>query len=269
MERIKQALERARQEQVRNMGAGVVHPLAPVDSPESQITYSETRVTAVSPSVLKKHRIITGTETDEVTAAYKILRTQVLQRMVSKGWNALAVTSPGPGQGKTVTAINLAISLAREVHHTVLLVDLDMRRPSIHRYLGLKAEVGISDVLTKGTPVSHALVNPGIDRLVVLPGREALPNSSELLKSPRMVQLVKELKSRYLTRLIIFDLPPLLSVDDAIAFAPYVDAALVVVAEGLTTREELQHASTLLANTPVVGTVLNRSSQKATPYFNA
>ena len=184
MERIKQALERARQEQVRNMGAGVVHPLAPVDSPESQITYSETRVTAVSPSVLKKHRIITGTETDEVTAAYKILRTQVLQRMVSKGWNALAVTSPGPGQGKTVTAINLAISLAREVHHTVLLVDLDMRRPSIHRYLGLKAEVGISDVLTKGTPVSHALVNPGIE--VSTAGvfrryRELTPEGSEAI----------------------------------------------------------------------------------------
>jgi capsular exopolysaccharide synthesis family protein len=219
--------------------------------------------------VLKKHRIITGTETDEVTSAYKILRTQVLQRMVSKNWNALAVTSPGPGQGKTVTAINLAISLAREVHHTVLLVDLDMRRPSIHRYLGLNSPVGISDVLTKGAPVSHALINPGIDRLVVLPGREALSNSSELLKSPRMVQLVKELKSRYLTRLIIFDLPPLLSVDDAIAFAPYVDAALVVVCEGITTREELQHASGLLANTPVVGTVLNRSSEKASPYFSA
>jgi Mrp family chromosome partitioning ATPase len=109
----------------------------------------------------------------------------------------------------------------------------------------------------------------GIERLVVLPGREALPNSSELLKAPRMRQLVKELKSRYLTRFIIFDLPPLLSVDDAIAFAPYVDAALVVIAEGITTREELQNASTLLASTPVIGTVLNRSQEKSSPYFSS
>lgn len=269
MERIKQALERARQEQVRNMGHGTMHPLAPVESPESNITYSETRVSPANLQLLKKNRIITGGETDEITSAYKILRTQVLQRMVAKSWNALAVTSPGPGQGKTVTAINLAISLAREVHHTVLLVDLDMRRPSIHRYLGLDVKVGISDVLTKGAVVSQALINPGIERLVVLPGREALPNSSELLKAPRMRQLVKELKSRYLTRFIIFDLPPLLSVDDAIAFAPYVDAALVVIAEGITTREELQNASTLLASTPVIGTVLNRSQEKSSPYFSS
>jgi capsular exopolysaccharide synthesis family protein len=268
MERIKQALERARQEQVRQMGSGTMHPLAPIESPESQIKYSETRVNPINTQLLRKNRIITGTETDEVTSAYKILRTQVLQRMVAKNWNALAVTSPGPGQGKTVTAINLAISLAREVHHTVLLVDLDMRRPSVHRYLGIEVGIGVSDVLTKNAAISQALVNPGIERLVVLPGREALPNSSELLKSPRMRQLVKELKSRYLTRFIIFDLPPLLSVDDAIAFAPYVDAALVVVAEGITTKDELQNASSLLVNTPVIGTVLNRSSEKASPYFS-
>ena len=268
MERIKQALERARQENARNLGSQPIHPLAPVETPESSIQYSETRVTPISTIEMRRNRIITGNETDEVTSAYKMLRTQILQRMVAKSWNALAVTSPGPGQGKTVTAINLAISLAREVHHTVLLVDLDMRRPSIHRYLGLKVQTGISDVLMKGAVVSQALVNPGIDRMVVLPGREALPNSSELLKSPRMKQLVKELKSRYLTRFIIFDLPPLLSVDDAIAFSPFVDAALVVVGEGITTREELENASALLANTPVIGTVLNRSSEKISPYFS-
>src|SRR3990172_1538446 len=239
MERIKQALERARLEQVRNFGAGIIHPLATIEPPESQITYSQTRVEPVSPTVLHARRVITGTETDEVTAAYKMLRTQVLQRMVAKNWNALAITSPGPGQGKTLTAINLAISLAREVHHTVLLVDLDMRRPSIHRYLGLSVQFGISDVLTNGTPLQQVLVNPGIERLVVLPGREPLHNSSEMLASPRMKQLVKDLKSRYTTRMILFDLPPLLSADDALAFAPYVDAALMVVAEGQTTRDEL------------------------------
>jgi capsular exopolysaccharide synthesis family protein len=267
MERIKQALERARMEQLRQVGSTPMRALAHAEPPESHITYIHTRIEPTSPTALKRNRVVAGTETDEITAAYKMLRTQILQRMVAKDWNALAITSPGPGQGKTLTAINLAMSLAREAHHTVLLVDFDMRRPAIHRYLKLNVKYGIGDVLTKNVPLSEVLVNPGIERLVVLPGREPMQNSSELLASPRMAKLVKDLKSRYPSRIVIFDLPPLLSADDAISFAPYVDAALLVVAEGVTTKEELEHANTLLGNTPVIGTVLNRSREKINPYF--
>ena len=270
MERIKQALEKARQEQGAQPAATINQPSTgePGQTTASgPIVYSQTRTTKARPEILARHRIIADQSPSPAATAYNMLRTQVLQRIVAKGWNALALTSPGPGQGKTLTAINLAISLAREVNYTVLLVDLDLRNPSIHRYFGLDIKAGISDFLLHGTPLSEILVNPGIDSVVLLPGREPIINSSEMLSSPMMQRLVEELKSRYPTRFVLFDLPPLLSAADALAFAPYVDAALMVIEEGGTTREELENAMTLLGQTQILGTVLNKSSEKITPYY--
>jgi capsular exopolysaccharide synthesis family protein len=186
--------------------------------------------------------------------------------MVAKSWNALAVTSGGPGQGKTLTAINLAISLSREIHHTVLLVDFDLRRPSIHRYLGLHPNHGIADYLIHDVPLNEILLNPGMDRLVVLPGKDAVFNSSEMLAAPRTAKLVEELKSRYPSRVIIFDLPPVLMVDDALAFSPFVDAVLLVVEENKATKEEIVRAAQMLSGTNVIGTVLNKSQEKLPIY---
>ena len=269
MERIKEALERARLEQNAENPKRNYHAQSGLGQPpgESEIAYSQTRVHKVSPAVLRANRVLTGVRNDEAVAAYKMLRTQILQRMVSRGWNALAITSPGPEQGKTLTAANLAVSLAREVHHTVLLVDLDLRNPGIHRCFGLNPDKGISDFLLRGTPVSEILINPGIERLVLLPGRESLPNSSEILASPQMAKMVDELKSRYPSRFVLFDLPPTLSADDALAFAPYVDAALLVIEENRTTKEELMRTIGLLGDVQIIGTVLNRSAEKITPYY--
>ncbi len=267
MERIKQALERARrerkQEPPRPTGADERLPVAGHDS---RISYSKTRTFQVSPSVLRKYRVITGREADSATTAYKMLRTQVLQRMKEKGWNALAITSPGNGEGKTLTAVNLAISLAREVNHTVLLVDLDLRRPSVHQFFGYKPEQGLSDHLLADAPLHEILFNPGMERLVVLPGREPMFNSSEVLSSPKMVQLVEELKNRYPSRLVLFDLPPLLSADDVLAFAPYVDAALVVIEDGETSKTQLAQAMGYLKATNILGTVLNKSDETVGTY---
>ncbi len=100
----------------------------------------------------------------------------------------------------------------------------------------------------------------GIDHLTVLPGGRALhKNSAEMLNSPKMSQLVEEMKNRYPSRIVVFDLPPVLSAADAMAFAPYVDATLLVIEEGKTKRKELQHALDLLASTNVLGTVLNKT----------
>jgi len=271
MERIKEALEKARLQQGESPGRTSARPHNPptgeVGVDDVPITYSQTKVQTLSPAVLKRNRVFVGTEQDAAATAYKMLRTQVLQRMVAKGWNALAITSPGPGHGKTLTAINLAFSLAKEVHYTVLLVDLDMKRPSIHSYLGLTPAKGISDFMLRGTPLNEVMINPGVERLVILPGRESLADSSELLSSPKMAQMVDELKSRYPSRFILFDLPPLLSASDAMAFAPYVDAALMVIEEGKTKKEELQNALGLMGQTEIIGTVLNKSHEKVDPYY--
>ena len=273
MERIKQALEKARQERgeapppAPGSDSGTARRTAALAEPES-ITYTETRTFQPSPEVLRRNRILGSSADDPTTvAAYRMLRTQVLQRMKEKGWKALAITSPGPGEGKTLTAVNLAISLAREVNHTVLLVDLDLRNPSVHEYFGYQPEKGVSDIVLRGADVSEALFNPGIERLVVLPGHEPLPHSSEVLSSPAMVALVNDLKHRYPSRIVLFDLPPLLSADDAVAFAPHVDAALLVLEEGKTTREDATRAVGYLRNTELLGTVLNKSEEAVSGYY--
>lgn len=230
-------------------------------------TYSQTQVRQVPLQVLRKNRVLVGTENLEVRGAYNILRTQVLQRMTAKRWNALAVTSPGPGQGKTLTAVNLAISLARGPHCTILLADFDLRSPTVHRYFGLAPACGISDYLLYDTPLPEILINPSIERLVLLPGREPLFNSSEMLAAPKTERLVSELKTRYPSRLVLFDLPPVLSSDDALAFMPYADAVLLVVQEGTTTRDELQRALGLLQSSPIIGTVLNKSEDAISIYY--
>jgi protein-tyrosine kinase len=227
----------------------------------AEINYTQTRKVALYPGWLRQNRIITGESFDEYARAYKVLRTQVSQRMRQKGWRTLAVTSPGPGEGKTITAINLAISLALEANQTVLLVDADLRRPSVHSYFGFEVQSGLRDYLQEGASLEQILVHPEIRRLVILPGGAPMENSSEMLSSPLMLRLVQEVKRRYPSRLVVFDLPPVLTTDDVVAFAPYVDCALLVLEDGKTLREEATRAADLLqaANQNLIGTVLNKS----------
>lgn len=226
------------------------------------ILYSKTRVVELDSAALEKNKVISGVGTDEKTGAYKLLRTQILHRMRENNWKSLAITSPGEGDGKTLTAINLAISLARDVNHTVLLVDLDMRRPSVAKYLGFNPIIGIDDCLLDNVPIQDALFNPGIERLVVLPCRNSFSSSSELLSSPPMQRLAEELKARYPERLVIFDLPTLLVRDDLLAFSPHIDAVLLVAREGRTRKSDLRRAMEMLKVVNVAGTMLNSSQEE-------
>lgn len=257
MDPITKALQKVRQDR-QAVGVGLQkRALVP-----AEITYTQTRKVSLYPGWLRQNRILTGDVIDGYARAYKVLRTQVSQRMRQQGWRTLAVTSPGPREGKTLTAINLAISLALEANQTVLLVDADLRQPSVHTYFGFDVEYGLRDYLLDAVPLEQILVNPEIRRMVILPGAAPLTNSSEMLSSPVMLRLVQEVKRRYPSRLVIFDLPPVLTSDDVLAFAPYVDAALLVVEEGKTQRDDAARAAELLqaANHNLIGTVLNKSS---------
>lgn len=272
MEKIKQALERAKNDQKGKAIPGVdIRPGKSRHAEDVQkIKYQETRVFDIDPAVLARNKIIIGSK-DNLPAqtGYKILRTQIEQRLAAKGWNAVAVTSPGSAVGKTTTAINLSVALAKEMHRTVLLVDLDFNNPSVHERFECQIDKGLIDYLIDDVPVSEILINPGIERLVLLPaGGTSIENSSELIASPKMIKLVDELKSRYPSRIIVFDLPPLLWSDDTLAFSPYVDTTLLVVSEGITSKEELRRAMEYLEGHEVIGTVINRSNETNKGYYS-
>ncbi|MBL8074427.1 MAG: CpsD/CapB family tyrosine-protein kinase [Nitrospira sp.] len=228
------------------------------------ITYTRTRSLSIPHTVLRGHRVMAAHKKGPFVDAYKILRTQVTQRLRENGWNVVGVTSPGYGEGKTLTAVNLAVSLAMETTQTVLLVDSDLQDPTVHQVFGVKDCLGLADYLLDDQPVEDLLLHPGIGRFVLLPGGRAISNSTEILTSPKMVALVEELKHRYPSRVVIFDLPPLLHTADVLAFSPYTDALLMVVEEGKTTGEELQRALSLVKNSrPVLGTVLNKAGRSS------
>jgi protein-tyrosine kinase len=261
MEQLQQALERFKQQAggaspARGPGSSTVNRVPP------PIVYSRTRVVECPEDLLRRRRVLAGFERGSFVEGYKLLRTQVVHRLRENGWNLLGVTSPNAGEGKTLTAVNLAVSLAMETTQTVLLVDADLRKPSVHRLFGLEHAKGLADVLLDEEPLEETLVHPGIGRFVLLPGGRAVPQSAEALTSPRMTALVDELKHRYQSRILVFDLPPVLTGADVLAFGPFLDALLLVTSEGMTRRHDVEESMLRLKGAvPILGTVLNRAGR--------
>ncbi|MCU0838980.1 MAG: hypothetical protein MUE49_09700 [Rhodospirillales bacterium] len=221
--------------------------------------YSTTRVVAIDRRTMRENRLVNGHDPAELADVFRILRTHVIKRLRACGASTLAITSAGMSEGKTLIAANLAISLSQIARHTVLLVDLDLRRPSLHKVFGIAPEPGLTDYLLQDAPLSECLVNPGFDRLVLLPSGAPLLASSETLSSDKMAALAAELKSRYPNRLVLYDLPPLLLTDDALVFLNHVDASLLVFAEGQTRRGDIERALELLKDHQPIGTVMNKA----------
>ncbi len=261
MERIKKALEKAqqqRQETVLPQPNAAVPGVGRVDT--QQIAYSQTRNVAVSPELLRQNRIIAGFDDDPRADLYKILRTKILQRLQANSWNVLAVTSSTKGAGKSHTAINLAISIAMDANYSVLLADLDLRNPSIHRYFGISSEPGLSDYFAGSKAIAELLFHPGLEKMVVLPAGRPVQRSSDLLTTPKMLELTSELKHRYQDRIVVVDLPPLLNTDDAMVFMPNVDACILVVAEGENSADDVRNSIRLIGEEKYLGCVLNKSA---------
>lgn len=226
------------------------------------IAYSQTKVHTPNQALLKENRIISAFAPGKWLESYRMLRTRCLQNMDAMDWKTLAITATGSESGTSLTAVNLAISIAMELDRTALLVDANFQNPAINRLFGINSDTGLSDYLLRDAEISSMLVNPGIDRLVILPAGKPMFNSTEMLHSPKMIRLVGELRSRYPSRIIIFDMPPILSHDDALGFSPYVDCVLLVVEEGLTKTSDLKQAATLLKDINVLGTVFNKATDK-------
>jgi len=232
-----------------------------------EIEYTCTRIVTPSAAILERNRVFHPGSGEPAGVAFRMLRTQVLQRMDAHGWRSLAIFSPGAEDGKSTTALNLAVTLASDRLHTALLVEFDFKRPSLSARLGFAPEFGSDDALSERATLQNCLYHPeGFERLTVMPARSRLGYSSEILAGPRSRAIVNELRGRYPDRIVIFDLPPVLTADDALAFAPLVECGLVVVAEGRTRRTDLVRTIELLAKTPLVGTVLNRAAEAPASY---
>jgi non-specific protein-tyrosine kinase len=180
--------------------------------------------------------------------------------------NSLLITSANPYEGKTFTAINLCVSIAQEFDRTVLLVDCDLKNHSKpHKrlgmdFLGLNIEKGLSNYLLNQSDLPDLLLNPGIERLVILPAGRPIPNSAEMLGSAKMDVLVKDIKCRYPEdRIVIFDASSLLASADPLVLTRFVDGILLVVEEERTTINDVKKAMDLLRDKPLIGTVMNKT----------
>lgn len=277
MERIKQAIEKVKAQQPGSTGSVHSRQVAQTALPKSslsqaqdelgEIRYEYTRVVKLRKEHLEKNRIVAFDNNDPKSMSFDLLRTQVLKIMEENGWTTLAITSPTPGAGKTVIAINLAMSIAKQTNKTAMLVDFDLRRPRVGAYLGIHMEKSLNDLFNGTAELQDVLVNPDMPRLVVLPTKTPVKNSSETLSSTKTADLIRDLRERYKSRIVIFDLPPVLVTDDAIALLPQIDCVLMVVANGMSTKREIEDSLHHLPAANLVGTILNKAEIEPSAYY--
>ena len=196
---------------------------------------------------------------------FRVLKRPLITNAMGRGaapirhGNLIMVTSALPGEGKSFTSINLAISIAAELDHTVMLVDADVARPSVLRMLGLPPGPGLLDVLEHKTEMTDVLLRTDIDKLTVLPSGNPHPRATELLASDAMRQLLDDMASRYPDRIIIFDSPPLLLTTESRVLATNMGQIVVVVSAGRTLQADVQHALATIESCPVKMMLLNRA----------
>jgi protein-tyrosine kinase len=206
---------------------------------------------------------------------FRVIKRQIISNAAQTGDGSdeylkrcIMVTSATPGEGKTYTAINLALALAVERDLKVLLVDADVYRQSLLTYLGIKAEAGWIDLLDdQGPPFSDVLLHTNIPNLSVLPAGNAHPEVPELMSSRKMSNLVHEIASRYPDRFVIFDTLPCLVSSEPSVLANMVGQTIFVVAAHKTRRDQVEHSLRLINACPSVSLILNKATPILTERF--
>ena len=223
----------------------------------------------LAPTHLEANRVIAHDDTDPRARSFDMLRTQVLQSMDQKGWRVLGITSPTPGCGKTVTATNLAFSIARQPERSVLLVDLDLQKPQVGATLGLNGDAGIVAVLEGRSVLSSAVVQAraGTSHIFALPAESSAVDSSAWMTSRTLSTTLQDIKRDYRSQTIIVDLPPMLAGDDVIAVLPQLDCLLLVAAVGKSKVSEIEECNRHLRSTEVLRLVLNKAPAVETTYY--
>ena len=284
MEKIKLAIEKAKLENAKleNVQVNMISSTEPVSQIEEQkidaeiplanrdidkISYNKTTIIKLDQSSLERNRIVSHAKNNLYSGVFDSLRTQVLHKMEENGWKTIAVVSPTPASGKTFVSINLAISIAHQPQKTAILLDLDLRRPKIANYLGLNVAQSMNDYLQGNAKLEDLMISPGIARLVVVPTMRPVAKSSEVLSSSKVVNLIQELRDRYESRVVIFDAPPILNSDDAMVLLPQVDCFLLVIANGMSTKAEVEETMHYLPQEKLLGVVFNKADIETREYY--
>ena len=223
------------------------------------------RQVEIDPRVLAASRIVTR-EPGPKTGPFDVLRTRVTQQMKANNWHRLGITSPTAECGKSTVALNLAFSLARQADLRIVVVDLDLRRPSLARMLKLGDGQQISDVLEGKAELADQMVRVG-DNLAFATAQHAVRTPAELLQGPRIEALLSRIDEDYAPDIVIFDLPPIMVSDDAIGFLPHADCALMIAAAEQSTIKQVDTCEQELARqTNVLGVVLNKCDHPGDGY---
>jgi Mrp family chromosome partitioning ATPase len=209
------------------------------------------------PGLLQRNRIV-AFEGGREAATFDVMRTRLLQQMRANNWRRVAITSPTAGCGKTTTSLNLAFSLARQSDLRMLLAEVDLRRPAMARVLGVRADHSFAQVLNGSGRLAENAVRYG-SNLAIATNHSPYRNPAELLHGPTVGSALAAIEAQYRPSLVLFDMPPLLAGDDALAFIGHVDCVLVVAAAETSTIEEVDTCEReLAAHTNVLGVVLNK-----------
>ena len=261
MSRIHKALQKAREKrQEHKLLSGKASPL-------EKIVYTSSQVVPVCHKLLEKNLVVSRSSNDPRSQLFRTLRTTIIKQMRANNWRSIGIISPSPGEGKSLVASNLAAAIAMEVNYTALLVDMDLRNPGIKDYFAIEPTKGLSDYLKGDVEVADLLVNPGVERLLLLPGVGSVDNSSELISSPRMVALFNEVTQRYKSRIVIYDMPAILPRDDVLTALNHVDCFLMVLEEGRDSEADIRKAIQSMQNANIVGTVVNKSQSTEAGYM--
>lgn len=272
MEKIQSAIAKARAARLERSGDAPPPPVppaglsAPTAAPPPPAVSAAAGVAAawaalpsftpVSSQLMRQH-VVTVDKGKDV-AHFDAMRTRLLQQMRANNWRRLAITSPRAGCGKSTVTLNLGFSLARQAEARTLLAELDFHRPALSRILGLKAEHRFSRVLDGSGRFEDNALRYGTN-LAFATQHGTERHSAELLASPRVSTVLSEIEARYDPTITLFDLPPMLATDDAMAFIGQVDCVLIIAAAESTTIKEVDLCERELATqTNVLGVVLNK-----------
>ena len=209
--------------------------------------------------------IITSNESGSpISEEYRRFKSILFRETKLDFLNTIMVTSSINNEGKSLTSVNLAIALAQEIDHSILLIDADFRNPSLHKYLGVDYKYGLSDYLMRDIDIADILIRMNIGNMVFLPAGRLVENPVELLSSDKMKAFMNEVKNRYVNRYVLVDTPPILSCAEGIAIGSYVDGIIFVVREGLTKKEFIEDALNMMQGLNILGTVLNGKNEMNT-----